>query len=71
MDCSPPGYLCPWNSKGKNTGVGCHALFQDLPDPGMEPMSPVSPALQADSSPTEPPGKPLCAQYRTVHLNLN
>ena len=24
MDCS----LCPWNSPGKNTGVGCHSLFQ-------------------------------------------
>ena len=30
----------------------------DLPDPGIEPVSPVSPALQADSLPTEPPGKP-------------
>ena len=28
----------------------------DLPDPGIEPRSP---ALQADSLPTEPPGKPL------------
>ena len=28
----------------------------DLPDPGTEPRSP---ALQADSLPTEPPGKPL------------
>ena len=25
----------------------------DLPDPGIEPASPVSPALQADSSPQE------------------
>ena len=31
----------------------------DLPDPGIEPMSPVSPALQADSLPTEPLGKPV------------
>ena len=30
-----------------------------LPDPGTEPSSPVSPALQADSLPTEPPGKLL------------
>ena len=29
----------------------------DLPDPGIEPMSSVSPALQADSLPTEPSGK--------------
>ena len=26
----------------------------DLPDPGIEPMSPVSPALQADSLPAQP-----------------
>ena len=30
----------------------------DLPDPGIEPISLASPALQADSLPTEPPGKP-------------
>ena len=29
--------LCPWNSSGKNTGVGCHSLLQGiLPDPGVE-----------------------------------
>ena len=30
----------------------------DLPNPGMEPTSPVSPVLQTDSSPTEQSGKP-------------
>ena len=30
-----------------------------FPNPRMEPRSPASPALQADSSPTETPGKPL------------
>ena len=30
----------------------------DLPNPGIESMSPASPALQADPIPTEPPGKP-------------
>ena len=29
---------------------------EDLPDPGIEPRSPV---LQADALPSEPPGKPL------------
>ena len=24
----PARLLCPWDSPGKNTGVGCHALFQ-------------------------------------------
>ena len=28
----------------------------DLPDPWLEPMSPMSPALLADSLPTEPSG---------------
>ena len=31
----------------------------DLPDPGIELTSPVSPALQADSLSTEPLGKPI------------
>ena len=22
--------LCPWDSPGKNTGVGCHALLQGI-----------------------------------------
>ena len=22
--------LCPWNSPGKNTGVGCHVLLQGI-----------------------------------------
>ena len=30
----------------------------DLPHAGIKLASPVSPALQADSLPTEPPGKP-------------
>ena len=30
----------------------------DLLDPGIKPASPVSPALQADSLPIEPPGQP-------------
>ena len=52
----PTRLLCPWDSPGKNTGVGCHALLQgNLPDPRMEPWSP---ALQADSLPAKPPGKP-------------
>ena len=38
--------LCPWNSPGKKTGVGCQYFPRDLPDPGIEPGSP---ELQADS----------------------
>ena len=39
----PTRLLCPWNSPGKNAGVGFYFL---LPDPGIEPRSP---ALQSDS----------------------
>ena len=28
IDSSPPGSPRPWDSPGKNTGVGCHFLFQ-------------------------------------------
>ena len=56
MDCTPSGSSVHGNSLGQNTGVGCHALLQgNLPNPGIEPRSP---ALQADSLPSEPPGKP-------------
>ena len=35
----------------------------DLPDPGIEPASPASPELQADSLPTKPP-----VQFSSVQL---
>ena len=54
-DCSPPGSSVHGDSPTKNTGVGCHFLLQDLPNPGIEPRSP---ALQADSLPAEPQGSP-------------
>ena len=51
----PTRLLCSWDSPGKNTAVCCHFLLQgNLPNPGTEPRSP---ALQAASLPTEPPGK--------------
>ena len=41
----PTRLLCPWDSLGKNTWVGCHALLQALPDPGIEPRPLRSPAM--------------------------
>ena len=42
----PTRLLSPWDFPGKNTEVGCHFLLQgDLPDPGIELVSHVSPAL--------------------------
>ena len=40
------------------SGLPCPAPGY-LPDPGVEPASLMFPALQADSLPSEPPGKPL------------
>ena len=37
---------------------------EDLPNPWIETMSPVSPVLQADSLPGEPLGKPLVKDYK-------
>ena len=42
----PARLLCPWDSPGKHTWVGCRDLLQRLsPDPGVEPLSLMSPAL--------------------------
>ena len=30
----PARLLCAWDSPGKNTGVGCHALLQNPPTQG-------------------------------------
>ena len=52
----PARLLCPWDSPGKNTGVGCHALLQ-----GIFPSQGLNPGLQHYRQillPTEPPGKP-------------
>ena len=52
----PHGLYSPWNSPGQNTGVGSlYPSPRDLLNPGIEPKSP---ALQADSLPAEPQGKP-------------
>ena len=46
----------PWNSPGKNTEMGCHALLQGIfPNPEIEPRSPV---LREGPLPSEPAGKP-------------
>jgi len=57
MDCSPTRLLCPWDSPGKNPGVGFHAFLQgDLPKLGIEPMS-FDPCIAGGSFTAELPGK--------------
>ena len=69
----PPGLypaklLCPWDTPGKNTGVGCHFLFPgDLSNPGIEPRSPT---LQAGSLTSEPPGFPCIYWFQTPNPSL-
>ena len=66
VDCSPPWLLCPWDSPGKNTGVGYHALLQ-----GIFLTQESNPHLlhllhwQVDSLPLAMPGKPhkICIIY--------
>ena len=51
----PTRIFSPWNSPGKNTGVGSHFFSRISSQPRIEPRSP---ALGADSLPSEPPGRP-------------
>ena len=55
MDDNQPGSSVHGILRIRITRVGNHSLLRDFPDPGIEPGSP---ALQADSLPSEPPGKP-------------
>ena len=68
----PARLLCPWDSPGKNTGVGCHFLLQ-----GIFPMQGSNLSLlhllhrQADSLPLVPPGKPSAMEYGANKVLLN
>ena len=59
--------LCPWDSPGKNTGVGCHPLLQ-----GIFPTQESNPCLlgllhwQAGPLPLVPPGKPPLLDTRAT-----
>ena len=55
MDCRPPGSSVYGHYPGKNTEVVAMPSSRALPIPGIKCRSP---ALQADSLPSEPPGKP-------------
>ena len=52
----PVSLLCPWDSLGRNIGVGCHALLQGI-----------FPTQGSDSHPrTEMPGVPQSMQLQRV-----
>ena len=56
MDCSPPGSSVHGILQARILEWFLFPSLGELPDPGIEPRSPT---LQADSLPSEPPGKPL------------
>ena len=69
----PTRLLCPWDSPGKNTGVGCHFLLQGIfPTQESNPGLPHCRQTQADALTSEPPGSPI--QYlqmmKFLHLVL-
>ena len=59
---------CPWDSPGKNTGVGCHFLLQRIfltqgSNPGV-------PHCKQDTLPSEPPGKSKKATDNLMRVAL-
>ena len=60
MDCSPPGYSVHGVLQASILEWAVVSPSTDLPDPGIEPMSLMSPALTGRFFTTAPPGKPLC-----------
>ena len=58
MDCGPPTPLFTESSRPEYWSGLPFPTPGNLPDPGIEQESPVSPALPVDSLPAEPSGKP-------------
>ena len=69
LDCSLPGSSVHGDSPDMITRVGGHFLLQGhLPNPRIEPSSP---ALQADSLPSETPGKSSLFSLIQVRQNVS
>ena len=63
----PARLPCPWDSPGKNTGVGCHALLQGIfPSQGSNSFSCFL-HWQVGSLPVAPSGKPI---MKVVQLEI-
>ena len=64
------GLLWPWNSSGKNTGVGCHALLQGSSWHRDQTHISCSPGLAGEFFTTEPPGEGLFPSIRIFSSEL-
>ena len=59
-ELQPSRFLCPWDSPGKNTGMGCHALLRGIfLTQGSNPHLLHLLHWQTGSLSLAPPGKPL------------
>ena len=58
VDCNPPGSSVHGILQARILEWVAMYSYRNLCDPGTEPVSPESPALQVYSLPIEPPGKP-------------
>ena len=67
MDCSPQGPLSIEIFQERILEEFPCPSPGDLPNPGIKPMSPT---LQADSLPYEPPGKPIKTLYICVKKDV-
>ena len=67
LDCSPPGSSVHGIIQARILEWVAFPSPGDLPNPGTEPRSP---ALQADSLPSEPPGKPSTNKINQKILGL-
>ena len=64
----PARHLCPWDSLGGSTGVGCYALLQETSQP--RDRTQIS-SIAGRFFTTEPPGKSrsTSSHYKFVSLN--
>jgi len=67
----PARLLCPWDSPGKNTGVGCHALLQGVfLTHGLDLHLLCLLYCQAGSLPLAPSGRPL-GMYTYIYIYVH
>ena len=62
-DYSPPGFSVHGNLQARILELVAIPFSMEFSDPGIEPSSP---ALQADSLPTESPGKSMSVEVRGI-----
>ena len=61
----PTRLPCPWDSPGKNTGVGCHFLFQWMKEKSESEVAQSCPTL-SDPMDCSPPGSSGIFQARAL-----